>query len=177
MFEKKRCKVCQEKVKDDWNFCPNCGEDLKNRRAKSLFDNMATKPTFKMKLPMGGISIMVSPGFPEKVPYKVSRQQPKKMGYKILKPDISKPRVKIPAQKMVVEPDTKVESFGDRKVILIKLPGVKEGDIEIKELEQSMEIKAFAGDKAYFKVIPLKDNASIMNEEFKDGVLRLEVQG
>jgi hypothetical protein len=54
------------------------------------------------------------------------------------------------------EPETKVRRLTDKIIYEILLPGVKnEKDIMINKLQNSIEIKAFAKDKAYFKLIPV----------------------
>ena len=54
------------------------------------------------------------------------------------------------------EPETKVRRLTDKIVYEISLPGVlEEKNIIINKLQNSIEIKAFAKDKAYFKLIPL----------------------
>lgn len=54
------------------------------------------------------------------------------------------------------EPETKVRRLTDKIVYEINLPGVKTiKDVIINKLENSIEIKAFSKDKAYFKLIPI----------------------
>jgi RNA polymerase subunit RPABC4/transcription elongation factor Spt4 len=115
-------------------------------------------------------------------------------GYKKVEPELkrklgvregisSEIEEKMPERKAIIpkiteEPETKIERKGNYGTINIKLPDVKnEKDIEIRQLEQSIEIKAFAGDKAYFKLIPIKPNSQILNRSFKDGILRVEIAG
>ncbi len=75
------------------------------------------------------------------------------------------------------EPETDISAVDGRQVLSIRLPGVRsEGDIEIKRLEQSLEVKAFAGDKTYFKLIPVPGHAKA-SKRFSDGVLTLEIEG
>jgi hypothetical protein len=149
-------------------------------------------PSIRMKPGMrgGGISITVQSGtgMEPKVEIKTSGE------YKKLEPEIKKkfgikPAIeeieeekaekkkimrKIP--KITEEPETKVQTAGSKQIISVKLPDVKsEDDIEVKRLEQSIEIRAFAGDKAYFKLIPLPSDAAIVKKEFKNEVLRIEV--
>lgn len=53
------------------------------------------------------------------------------------------------------EPQTTVRRLSDRIIYEIELPGIKnKQNIIINRLENSIEIKAFAKDKAYFKLIP-----------------------
>ncbi len=78
--------------------------------------------------------------------------------------------------KTTEEPKTKVQRVKNKQIITMDIPDVKGlEDIEITQLHQSIEIKAFAGDKAYFKLIPIPSHATV-NNEFKDGVLKIEVE-
>ena len=78
--------------------------------------------------------------------------------------------------KTTEEPETKVQIVGNKQIISIKLPNIKsEDDVEVKKLEQSLEVKAFAGNKAYFKLIPIPNNANV-SKKFDNGVLKLEIE-
>jgi HSP20 family molecular chaperone IbpA len=207
MFEKKKCQACGEKVRDDWQYCPYCGEELTKReeikfRPFSIFedidkeferiDKMFGSNLFKFrkfripKMKGGGISITIQSGtgMEPKIDIKTSGE------YKELEPEIKrklgiKPSVeeveearkekirKIP--KITEEPETKIEKIGNLQRIQIKLPDVKsEDDIEVRSLEQSIEVKAFAGDKAYFKLLPI--TGTVIKKEFKDKILKIEVE-
>jgi len=73
---------------------------------------------------------------------------------------------KLPRQ----EAKTRIKRLGDRIVYEIELDGVKSADdIEIKQLENSTEIKAIAKDKIYFKLIPIA--LPIIDYELKKGRL------
>lgn len=71
------------------------------------------------------------------------------------------------------EPETSVRRLADRIVYEIALPGVHEKDVMIKKLENSIEIKAFTKDKAFFKLIPL--SLPIKKYYMKQGKLFLEL--
>jgi len=104
--------------------------------------------------------------------------------YKKLEPEImkrlkvyeeSEKEEKIKPPKITEEPKTEIITNKNKQIIKIKLPGVKKmEDIEIKKLEQSIEIKGFAGDKLYFKLLPIVGN--ITKKEFKDETLLLEIE-
>ena len=53
------------------------------------------------------------------------------------------------------EPGTSVRRLSNKVIYEIDLPGVKENDIIINRLQNSIEIKAFTKDKAFFKLIPV----------------------
>ncbi len=71
------------------------------------------------------------------------------------------------------EPLTNISRLSDKVVYEINLLGVKSiNDISIIKLEKSIEIKAVAKDKVYFKLITI--NLPIMNYNLADGKLVLE---
>jgi len=53
------------------------------------------------------------------------------------------------------EPSTKVRRLTDRIIYEIDLPGVQEKDVVVNKLQNSIEIKAFTKNKAFFKLIPI----------------------
>lgn len=72
------------------------------------------------------------------------------------------------------EPKTRVRSTGTGVTVEMELPDVKsEGDIEINALESSVEVRARAGDKAYFKIITKPGGFSVTSKRFEKGRLYL----
>jgi HSP20 family molecular chaperone IbpA len=189
------CPYCGEELKEAEEefeeFRPfSIFEDIDKDIGKELkrVDKMFSKDFFKFpKFERGGgisITIQSGTGMEPKVEVKTSGE------YKKLEPEIKrrlgvkpaieeveeevekKPR-RIP--KVTEEPEAKIEKIGNKQRIEIKLPDVKsEKDIEVKDLEQSIEVKAFAGDKAYFKLLPIV--GTVTKKEFKNGILRIEVE-
>lgn len=73
------------------------------------------------------------------------------------------------------EPNTKVRSLGNKVIVDMELPDVgSESDIEVKRLESSVEVRARAGDKAYFKIITKPEQFSVTSRSFEKGILHLE---
>jgi RNA polymerase subunit RPABC4/transcription elongation factor Spt4 len=73
------------------------------------------------------------------------------------------------------EPETRVRRLTNKIVYEIDLPGVTNvKDVIINRLENSIEVKAFAKDKAYFKLIPL--SLPIERYHLKEGKLVLELK-
>lgn len=74
------------------------------------------------------------------------------------------------------EPETYVRRIGDKILVEVKLPGVEDmKDIEVKSLENSIEVRAMAGDKAYFKILTKPQKTNIFRKDFENGVLRIEL--
>ena len=72
------------------------------------------------------------------------------------------------------EPKTSVNRSPAGVEVLMELPGVaSEKDIEICELENSVEVKAFAGGKAYFKIITKPPKFRLARKSFQNGTLRM----
>jgi uncharacterized membrane protein YvbJ len=185
MFERRKCENCGKKIKDDWRYCPYCGEDTEDsfkifdadkefRKLDKIFEPKFPRP--RRPLPVRrGISITITSG--TGIEPRIEIKAPKdyrtpELGTEKLDRAVEKPTRVV---KKTEEPETKIQRIGNRQVILIRLPDVKsEDDIEVKRLEQSIEIRAFAGDKAYFKLIPVPSNASV-SREFGSGLLKIEV--
>ncbi|MEK6830289.1 MAG: zinc-ribbon domain-containing protein [Nanoarchaeota archaeon] len=72
------------------------------------------------------------------------------------------------------EPSTNIRRLANKIIYELDIPGVKSmEDISITKLENSIEVKAVAGNKAYSKLIPI--NLPITNYELLDGKLTLEL--
>lgn len=78
-----------------------------------------------------------------------------------------------PTPKVTEEPVTQMVQKGRKRKIIINLEGVKSlDDIDIRRIGNSLEIKAFAGDKVYFKVLPFE--GEIVSTKFKDSTLVID---
>lgn len=100
----------------------------------------------------------------------VERQAAKKPIHKSFNEDKIKKFSKLPRE----EPSTDVRRLSNKVVYEINLPGVKSiDDVSIIKLENSIEIKAVAKDKAYFKLLPIK--LPIIDYKVSDEKLILEL--
>ena len=87
-----------------------------------------------------------------------------------------------PQEKLVIkvpmrteEPKTSVAKSASRVVVSIHLPGVEsEKDIEVSELENSVEVKAVAKDRAYFKILTKPRQFRLSKRSFEKGILQME---
>ena len=137
------------------------------------------------KVRHGGISIVIKSGTGTKPIVQVKtfgdykKLEPhikEKLGVKEEEPKLKELRPKrIP--KVTEEANVKTEEKDGKIIVTVDLPDVKrKEDIEIKKLEQSIEVKAFAGDKAYFSLIPIPPNRHIAKAEFKNGKLKIVIE-
>ncbi|HDJ96608.1 MAG TPA: zinc ribbon domain-containing protein [Candidatus Aenigmarchaeota archaeon] len=193
-FERKTCPRCGRKVKSDFKFCPYCGEDLSRGYHKSLFeeverdfeeiDKLFDISKFGFPVRSGGVSITIHSGEGE------PRIEVKTFGdYKRFEPHIKKKlgikdhgikeiERKVKKPKVTEEPKTEIKKVDGGELITVNLPGVKSiDDVEIRKLEQSIEIKAFCNGKVYFTLIPIKPNSKIVERRFEKGILTLQLRG
>ncbi len=106
---------------------------------------------------------------------KIKQQVYNQLGQVEEKPFEQKAPKKVKAYGETEEPKTRVEKVGDKVVVEMELPGVKkDSDIEINELESSVEVKAIADKKAFFKILKKPGDRRILRTGFNKGILKLE---
>ncbi len=195
--------MCGSEVDEDWEYCPRCGFRLKGESFLDIFSKVQKEfeemsksfdkdfevfdlsPWSPKKLKSSGFSIKIihDGRNPPKIFVKTYGDVNKKRIEKEIYDKFgvrSVPSVELKDNaysipKVTEEPKTEVRRVGNKILVNINLPDVKsENDINIKSLENSVEIKAMAKDKAYFKIITKPAEFKVGKHEFKDGVLYLE---
>jgi hypothetical protein len=178
---KKKCRGCAEKVDKKFNYCPHCGASLKSNNEDSgmLGSNDTGGVQEEIKLPFGVEKIMGGlvkqlekqignmevdrkTGMPKGFKIQIGRmpmgqavqnRAPKKMPTVIIPIEESKRRAGLDR----VNAESRIKRLGDVIIYEIEAPGVmKKEDVVVTELETGIEIRAFAKDKCYVKIIPLK---------------------
>ncbi|MFQ6136559.1 MAG: zinc ribbon domain-containing protein [Candidatus Hydrothermarchaeales archaeon] len=92
--------------------------------------------------------------------------------------EIEEPKIIRKPPKVTEEPETKMRRIGGKLEVKVKVPGVKsEDDIDVRKLEESIEIRAYAGDKAYFTLFSVPPRARILSKKLENEELTLEVEG
>jgi HSP20 family molecular chaperone IbpA len=91
------------------------------------------------------------------------------------RPTLPKSKSRFPVPKITEEPKTNVKRVGPRVFVDMEIPGVKsESDINIIELESSVEVRAMAGSKAYFKILTIPTQFRLDTKRFSGNSLHLE---
>ena len=149
-----------------------------NKQFSELDKEMKTKnnkrnPFFKQGL---SISIATSGNMPPEIMVNSfknnpkQKQQIKQMPLQNLSQETLEKISTLPKQ----EPLTNIRRLADKVIYEINVPEVSSiKDVSIIKLENSIEIKAFAKDKVYVKLIPI--NLPITNYELSHGKLILEL--
>jgi len=80
-----------------------------------------------------------------------------------------------PTPRYTEEPRTTVRRVNSRVFVDIEIPGVNSlRDVNIMELSSSIEVRAIAGTKAYFKILTIPEQFRLDKQEFYKGRLHLE---
>lgn len=170
-----RCNNCGREIDNMWGFCPYCGSfsgDLEDS-----FNSIARMFGGKAVVKQEGDSYIVILEF-----------QGTRQAFRITPIDLEevapalssvfesapapapppKPR-KTRAFERTEEPETEVNRVQDKIYIKVELPGVAQEDIEIDELENSIEMRAYKGKTRYFKLITVPEKHYVVSKEFLPG--------
>lgn len=158
-----------------------------DREFRSLDQKVGEERKRKKKPKSRGISINISTGTGKKPEIKVRGHGPgfskkrkgkkikKKSKKKVKKPNISEKKAKKMADLPREEAEAQVRRLSDKLIYEVEMPDVEDIDnIAINKLENSIEIKAFAEDKVYFKLLPV--SLDILDYNLKNGKLILELK-
>ncbi len=168
------CKNCKKKLKKEWKYCPYCGESTGFRLKIPNF--LGSKNLESDNFEQNIERMFSAFGFPVKVnvrKHKIKKRKPKKK-IKIKNNSIKERKEvqrKIDEQ---IEPDAEIKRMPNKTIIEVELPNVKsKKDIKMNTFEESLEIRAYAGNKMYFKVLPLPKNSELIKKTFKNKKLKI----
>jgi hypothetical protein len=66
--------------------------------------------------------------------------------------------------RVVEEPKSRVETVKGKMVLRVILPNVaSSADVKVKKLSRSIEVRAYAGNKVYFKLFPIPPGAKLVS--------------
>ena len=182
MFSRK-CRGCAEKVDKKFNYCPYCGASMK-ARGDDDFGMLGTNDSGQigedLRLPFGIEKIMGSlvkqlekqlsnmdmndkAGMPKGFKIQIARGP---MGQQVVRSNVPKKRTAVVVSEeeanrraglKKVDALSKVKRIGDTIIYEIEAPGIsKKEDVVVTELETGIEIRVYAKDRCYVKIIPLK---------------------
>ena len=77
--------------------------------------------------------------------------------------------------KTVIEPKVNIKRLSDAIVVNVELPGVKsEQDVGLNRFPDSIELRAHAGDKGYFKILKIPYRNKLVERSLDNGKLSLK---
>lgn len=157
-----------------------------DRAFERNFEVLDLSPFFRKPIRSSGFSIKITRSGSEKpkvsvktfgdVDRKELESETGKLGFEKAPKMERGGKVCLERTRTIEEPETCVRRIGDKIVVEVKLPGVEDTkDIELKSLENSIEVKAISGKKAYFKILTKPQKTNIFRKDFENGVLRMEL--
>ncbi len=198
-----RCARCGTEMDDGWHFCPACGarkggdpvEDFGRDLFSQMFGKVRDSGGMEKLFDKDVEALDLSPWFreigkgakggrpfvPGMIKVRISKVGPAgarrpaapAAGVPVRRPRSAAGRMPLPG--VTVEPEADVRRIGDKVLVRISLPGVENEDsIDIKELESSVEVRALAGDRAYFKILTRPPQFRLSGSSFSGGELSLE---
>jgi len=184
------CSKCKRKLDSAWTFCPQCGEGIPRgpfglfgvpKRELNPEEQMEKEMNQMIKRAEGMLKIM---GFPGKINIRIGQgpqtahpmQEMQRNAVKFHGNEAEEAETSQMQAKEVLEPITKSTRTAAGMRYVFVMPGVMSAnDIKIRQFQESIEIRAHAKDKAYFKVIPIGPDSRIIEKKYKDEMLKLVI--
>lgn len=165
------CDYCGNLLSDKWKYCPYCGRKI--RGEPDPFD-------FLFRGGVRSFSIRITSVEEKKPKTRVNRfgivrvpiEEPEEPEEEQQKPK-EEQKNRIPQR--VLEPEGVAQRIGQHMLIRVKLPGVKEEDVDVRKLAESVEVKAYKKDEAYFKQFQIPRTAEIISKHMEGDELIVEV--
>ncbi|MCX8178598.1 MAG: zinc ribbon domain-containing protein [Candidatus Aenigmarchaeota archaeon] len=159
------CENCNTKLKQGWNFCPNCGLMIGSYDMVEFLNRQIRELTKRIEEDVDMEDII----FPKNITITIS---PRNEG--TFKPHEAPKQRVLRLPKDVVEPESHETAMNDKYIVVVKLPGVKDKkDISVNVYSKSVEIRAIAGNKGYFKIINIPPNFNYSSKRFENEELKL----
>ncbi len=174
------CPHCRKQIERKWNYCPNCGQgldrpinllDIFNEQMQQMKKLFGSGDFNLVEDPGKSITISIShgPGQP-----RISVQPIRSRIQRIREKRAVKKR-KRKQPKLVVEPKADIRRTANNITVNIELPDVKSSDdVDINRFPNSTEIRAYVGDKGYFKIVKIPRNYRMTEKKLEKGNLKLE---
>lgn len=197
MFGKK-CQSCNTRIKKKFNFCPNCGYALKAKRRNNEMGLLGMTDDMKLPFPFNGLvktlvkqldkelasldmseieqqpkgfKIQISTGQPTM--QKVERNEEPTLEDEV--PEVSHKEAERRQKLKKVEAKSMIRRLPEGIVYEVSTPGVKsKKEVVVAQLEDNIEIRAYAKDVCYVKTIPIK--AEILGYKVSDEKVLLKLK-
>lgn len=173
-----RCKNCGKDIDNMLGFCPYCG--YFSGELEDSFMNIARMFGGKAVIKQDGDSFIVILDFQgTRQAFRITPISLEEISPSLassLEPVPAPPEPPAPpheprrrAFSKTVEPETETNDAQDKIYIRVCLPGIPEEDIEVDELENSIEVRAYKGKTRFFKLIPIPEQYQMVSREVLSG--------
>lgn len=197
-----KCPNCSADIDRKWTYCPSCGLRMRSmdsflalpsfdfsdidremeRMRKRMLGDMKRAMTGDQRGSGFSISISSSRGKEPKVEVRTfgdytGKEEEILRGAGTEKQIAEKEPPKRKVTGITEEPKHEAKRIGNSLIFTVKLPGVKDlRDVDVRALEESIEVRAYAENKAYFTLFPVPRGSKIVNRTFGNDELVIEVR-
>lgn len=161
------CDYCGNLLSNKWEYCPYCGKKIGGQNEGDEFD-------YLFKGGISGFSIRITSIEGEEPRVRVKKFEPVRVPIENLE-EGSEEEGFHPIPQKVLEPEGRAQQIGGHTLLRVLLPGVRESEINVRKLAESIEIRAYKGEKAYFKQFEVPQTARIISQHMKGDELIIEV--
>jgi HSP20 family molecular chaperone IbpA len=159
------CGYCGTHLSDKWRYCPYCGRKINGE--PDPFEVFFRSSIRGFKIHISSAEKKPKPRVSQFGVVRVPIDEPDKA-------DKSHKRRARTIQR-VVEPEGMVQHIGQHTLIRVKLPGIREEDVDVRKLSESVEIKAHKENETYFKQFQIPLTAKIISKHMEGDELIVEV--
>lgn len=188
MFNSVKCKQCQGKIKESFDFCPHCGLDLRNPGKDSKNYGLLGKNNHIEGMPViGGAGLDLSDKMMDsmmKSLFKILDKQMRAMGGDV-QVQVGQPKQQVRRKSITKEQQTRmiglprvpaktnVRRLSDKVVYELDAPGIESiEDVFVSKVESGYELKAIAKKKVYVTSLPV--NLPLKSYSLHDSGLTVE---
>ncbi len=172
-----KCPSCSERTGKDWKYCPYCGYTLpREPRFKDLMNNNVMRELRRIfrGLGMTAKHEQSKEHFIIRIKTNTGPDIKFESGKGITHESSSK-FLKMPED--LIEPEVEVKQFLNEMTIKAELPGVKKLDnVLLKRVGESIEIRAVAKKKGYFRVLHVPKEFMLESKKLNKGLLELKLR-
>jgi hypothetical protein len=184
-------------MEEDWTYCPYCGQEQRAsgrpvpffegfgdlfrqieeefRRLDRLF-GMDVGPSRESLF--GGVDISIGMGPDKRPSVEVQTHGDMQDHEPEIRKNLNISETKAhPPPQYVREPVSRMTQEGNRIILEMEVPLCKrQEDCVVRKLQESVEIKAYAGDTAYFKLFRVPKGARLVSWELEDEKLTVVLE-
>ena len=173
-----RCNKCKREVKKEWNYCPYCGAKL-GFRLPIIFSKKSKDEHRQSSFEREVEKMLQAFGFPNvRINFRTYNAPMQRQQRRVIQRGVRKNFVEDESVNRNVEhieePEVAIRRKANEIQVIVSLPSVLSiKDIFIRRLSQSIELRADAGKKMYFKLIPINENSKIIKRNFSGKKLEI----
>ena len=179
----RKCTYCRHKLKDKWDYCPHCGTQVNKqismfgllKKQMDIMRNLMLNDNFydqRNERPRTGLTIRIDSRRVNQPRMQVFARPVPAREKEPYQGRVQNQRT-LPAN--IIEPKVHVKRLAKEMIITIPIPGVKSGkDVELNRFTNSLEVRAFAKDKGYFKILNIPKSHKLVEKTLSDESLSLK---